>query len=597
MAVQSLRRDPFRYRIGWVCFWVVVLYVLLIGRLVALQIINRQYYWNQSVRERTELIKRAAVRGDILDRQGRLLATNTLTVNLTADPTLMQSSQSELQRISDVTGISDFKLEATLDQALDSWHGSHPLHFVELATKISTDAAHKIRQMNLPGIYVVNSYVRSYPLGPAAAQVVGMVDMSAGSNMEGKLGIEMAYNRLLSGQGGSYSAQVDPLGRIIPSTERIIKAQKGGDTVQTTLDSDVQTIAYQELMRACAKQHPKDACAIVMDPKTGDILALVNYPTFDPNNRATLKTIWALSDVAVSSLYEIGSTGKLITACAALQDGVITPKTQFFCDGKLKVGRWTIHDAADGTKIGHGVETIKQIIQNSCNVGAATIGLKLGWARLYAWINRFGMLDRINVGLPYEVRGSVFMGAADADHISPVKIADTSFGQSVAFTPLSVVAAYAAIANDGLRCSPRLISSLIAPNGHHINVPSFSPVRIVSPEVAQEVTQCLDAVVAGGTGVKAAVPGYMVAGKTGTSQEVIPGRPGYAPGRYVASFVGFLPANDPKAVIYVMLNDPKKGEYGGEVAAPVFRAIAQRLMWLWHIPPDVNQPEATLASQ
>ncbi len=597
MAVQSLHRDPFSRRIAIISLVVVVFYIVLIARLVILQIIKHQYYWNQSITERTEPITRAAIRGDILDRNGRLLATNVLTVNLTADPTLMKSPPSELQRIAEVTGVSFAKLESTLNQALNSWHGDHPLHFVELATKIPPDAAHQIRQMNLPGIYVVHNYVRSYPLGPAAAQVVGMVDMSAGSSMNGKLGIEMTYNSLLSGREGIYSAQVDPLGRIIPSTKRVIKARKGGDSVQTTLDRDVQTIAYQELMRACAKQHPNYACAIVMDPKTGDILALVNYPTFDPNNRATLKTKWALRDVAVSSLYEIGSTGKLITACAALQDGVITPQTQFFCDGKLKVGRWTIHDAADGTKIGHGVETIKQIIQNSCNVGAATIGLKLGWTRLYDYINRFGMLDRINVGLPYEVRGSVFMGAADADHISPVKIADTSFGQSVAFTPLSVVAAYAAIANDGLRCSPRLISALITPNGHRINVPAPSPVRIVSPEVAQEVSQCLEAVVIGGTGVKAAVPGYMVAGKTGTSQEVIPGRPGYAPGRYVASFVGFLPANDPKVVIYVMLNDPKKGEYGGEVAAPVFQAIAQRLMWLWHIPPDVSQPEATLASQ
>ncbi len=393
---------------------------------------------------------------------------------------------------------------------------------------------------------------------------------------------------MLDGHDGFAIAQVDDRRREIPDTlQRLVPAHDGLD-VYTTIDSNAQHIVTQEVQRVYEKYHPQGISAVVVDPITGDVLSLVSLPTFDPNpgKRQGLNGE-SLADRCAARLYEPGSTLKALTIAAALDAGVISLESTFYCGGRIQVGRGVIHCVLHGAseRYGHGTETPIDIMRHSCNVGAAQIGLRMGAKRLYAAERRFGLLDPLGTGLPAEQHGRLSFDPHEKID-SPGKVARVAFGHAITTTPLHVAMAYAAIANGGILMKPRLITAVKDANGKVRQ--SWEPKavrRVLSPRTSAEVAAMLRAVVSNGTGKIAAIPGYQIAGKTGTAKK-------YRRGAYVGSFVGFLPASPharPRAVILIAVDEPHGAYYGAEVAAPAFQAIARRLMAYWHVPEDDPQ--------
>ena len=600
-------------RINLIFGIIAVIYLLLIGRLVYLQAIKGEYYRSWAAKTRTQHIKLRAERGGIYDRDGKPLAVTTHRGVLIADPGIIKNKQLTAMKLASILGMPPEQILPLLAVRMNSNH--RPDRRVEICKKMNTaqvDAwikAHQVKGKDgaalrkaLQGVKLDDVTERAYPSGQEAVHVIGtMVVDDAGlicgkglpedhGKIVGGSGLEHSKNSVLSGADGRVSAEMDSVRRVIPGTENEHIPASDGLDVHLTLDSTIQHIAETELAVACAKYHPVGATAIVMDPRTGDVLAMVNWPSYDPitRNGLTRKNVAALCNRAMVP-FEPGSTLKIITAAAALNDKVITPQTSFFCPGHVTIGkrsiRCVLHGASQAN--GHGAETIRDIIKHSCNVGTAEVGVKVGWNRMVDYLDRFGLLSKTQVGLPGDSRGRLSMGNKTV-RASISQVSRVAFGQAVMVTPLAMASAYSAIANNGLLMKPRLVQSFTDQDGKVVK--KFSPIangQAISPETAAELCSYLESVVKDGTGKKVAeLPGYRVAGKTGTAQKVERGSKVYSSSKFVASFIGFLPVSAPRAVVYVVVDEPNGSIYGAQVAAPVFQAISRRLMWYWNVTPD-----------
>jgi cell division protein FtsI (penicillin-binding protein 3) len=547
-------------RIGLLFAGFLVLLALAAGQALRLAIVNGSKLSSDAAAQQVAVATIPAQRGTIITRDGVDLAVSEPADDVSADPYLIKNPDAEAARLSTVLGTPVGTIVTELAR--------HNTGFVYLARQLSGAKAARIRRMKLPGITLTPNEHRVYPRSWMASQVLGMV----GVDGTGLSGLEYSDNRLLAGHSGTQRAVQDALGQKISISDP--KPAQPGERIELNLDSAIQDKAEAVLQQVGATYRPKDATAIVMDPRDGDLLAVANWPQTNANDPGGAPPS-ALEDRATGFDYEPGSTFKVVTVAGALTDGVVTPNTSFSLAPTIQVADRTISDAES-----RPAETLTtaQILAQSSNVGAITIAEKLGQQRLSNWIARFGFGKPTGVDLPGEEQGIV----PPLAKWSGSSIGNIPIGQGVSVTPLQIATAYAAIANGGILRPPRIVRRV----GGRV-VPQAKGHRIMSAHVAHELRQMLEGVLApGGTASEVSIPGYKLAGKTGTANKVDPTTGLYSTVNYVASFVGFAPAAHPKLLVAVMVDQPQGAIYGGTVAAPAFEKIAQFALPYLRIPPS-----------
>ncbi|HEY5427345.1 MAG TPA: penicillin-binding protein 2 [Candidatus Tumulicola sp.] len=537
----------------------------LVWRLYDVQIVHGAAYGRQALAQRSDTVEVFARRGSILDRNGNVLVRSLPSESVYAVPRDLSDPDATVAKLSKILGKLDPPTVAALHDKT-SW-------FAWIARKVPHDVSDRVRALNLNGIALKEEETgrRVDTAGNLAATVLGFV----GTDENGLDGIEYSQDRLLRGISGSVVLEADEFGRPIPfGHERVVKAAQPGYTLQLTLDSYLQFIAQRSLAQQVSAFHALDGTAIVMNPWTGEVLAMANEPTFDPNH------FWKFGDDrrrdrAVMDAYEPGSTFKLVTAAAALDSHKVTLTTRFPAHDSLVVGGRTIHNAEDGFMSGTGSsETLGQIIQYSHNVGAAEVGMYVGAKTFYAMERKAGFGSSSGIGLPGENPGIV---PSPKDWSAP-SLATMSFGQGVSVTPLAMARYYCAIANGGLLMQPQIVRAVYDQQGNLVrrNPPRVTR-RIFSKQTAKELRGFLRMVVLHGTGDPTAqIPGYSTAGKTGTAEMVVDGQ--YRGGYYAASFIGMVPYEHPQYVVYVKVERPIGSYYGSVVAAPAFAEISRAAM-------------------
>ncbi|HXF33086.1 MAG TPA: penicillin-binding protein 2, partial [Candidatus Acidoferrales bacterium] len=459
--------------------------------------------------------------------------------------------------------------------------------FAWIARKVPHDVAERVRDLDLPGIALKeeDTGLRVDTVGTLASTIIGFV----GTDENGLDGLEYSYDDVLRGRSGSMTLEADEFGRPIPfGMERVVKPADPGDNVELTIDSYLQFAAEHALAKQVKAFHALDGTAIVMDPWTGEVLALANMPDFDPNR------FWkfddgARRDRAVMDAYEPGSTFKLVTAAAALESKKVTLNSVFPARDALEVGGRVIHNAEDDMPLSGSTETLAQIIQYSHNVGAAEVGMYVGARAFYDMEKRAGFGDPTGIGLPGENPGIV---PPPSDWSAP-SLATMSFGQGVSVTPIAMARYYCAIANGGLLLQPRIVRAIYDQDGNLVRSTTPKVVRrVFSEKTAAELRSFLRLVVLHGTGDPSAqIPGYTTAGKTGTAEMVVGGS--YRPGYYAASFIGMVPYEHPRYVVYVKVERPIGSYYGSVVAAPAFAEISRAAMLHAGVLPADDPPKPT----
>lgn len=537
----------------------------LVWRLYEVQVVHGAAYARQALAQRSGTVDVFARRGSILDRNGNVLVRSMPSESVYVVPHDLTDPDGVAAKLTKIVG----KLDPAVVSAMRDKH----LWFVWIARKVPHEQAERVRALDIPGVSLKgeDSGLRVDTSGRLASTVLGFV----GTDENGLDGVEYAYDNLLRGHSGSVSLETDEFGRPIPfGHERTVVAAQPGDNVELTIDSYLQFAAERALAAQVREFHALDGTAIVMDPWTGEVLALANVPDFDPNR------FWKYGDGqrrdrGVMDAYEPGSTYKLLTAAAALESHKVTLATRFPAHDTLEVGGHVIHNAEDGFMAGTGgSENLEQIIEYSHNVGAAEVGMATGPTAFYAMEKRAGFGTPTAVGLPGENPGIV---PAPGDW-SDSSLATMSFGQGVSVTPIAMARFYCAIANGGLLMQPRIVRAVYDQQGNLVQSTAPRVVRrVFSKKTADELMHFLRTVVLHGTGNPTAqIPGYTTAGKTGTAQMVVDGT--YRSGYYAASFIGMVPYERPRYVIYVKVEHPIGSYYGSVVAAPAFTEIARAAM-------------------
>jgi cell division protein FtsI (penicillin-binding protein 3) len=537
-------------------------FLLLLGaalaRAVWIQVIKGPEYAAMALRQHRETVIVPASRGTIVDRNGEPLAIGRLATTVYANPRQVNDARDLTLVASKQLGLDPAELYPML---VDRSKG-----FVYVARKADPRKAKILQSMDFAGLGFYPEELRFYPQGPVAAQVIGY----AGLDNKGLEGLERSLEGTLAGKPGSQTIVKDPFGRALDVVET--KAETPGRSVRLTIDREIQANAEEILQDTVRRWGARAATAVVMDPHTGEIYAMATAPRFNANRFPTTRAD-RRRNRAVTDTYEPGSTFKLVTIAAGLQEGVITPRTSFRLAPTIKVADRVIHEAHT-----RGTErlTVKQIVEQSSNIGTITIAEHLGPGRLASWVDRFGFGAKSGVDFPGESAGF----ALPLDQWSGSTIGTVPIGHGIAVTPVQMARAYAAIANGGRLVRPHLID--------RIDGTTVGPTRgrrVVSRHVSEQMMSMLRGVVLEGTGTEAAIPGYTVAGKTGTAAKIDPDGT-YSTSRYVASFVGMVPATKPKLVIMVMVDEPHGDIYGGVVAAPAFREIARFNLQHLEIPQD-----------
>lgn len=563
---------------GRFAFLLVAFSALLLGivlRLVWIQIIEAPAYAAKATAQRMRDIALPARRGTIYDREGEPLAVSVDAKTIYAAPNTIKDKPGTAKALASVLGGDPKTYEAKL---------AKDIGFVYIARQVDLGLAKQLEDLKLEGIGFLDDSKRTYPSGELACQVLGFT----GSDGHGLAGIEMRYDSVLGGRDGVLLGERDPYGRPIPGgVQKDIPAVEGHDIV-LTIDKDIQYHAQVELDSAVKKWAAKGGSVVIMNPRNGEIYAMASTPGFNPNDFQHADA-QGFRNRPISDAYEPGSTIKSVTAASVIDKGIVTPDTTFVLPPTLTVAGKTIHDAESRGTVKW---SLTQIVTMSSNVGAVKVGSRLGKQGLYDAFARFGLTQATGVDFPGEARGWL----PKPSLWSSTSMANIPFGQGLSATPLQLCRAIAAIANGGMMTTPHFL--LQVPQDPKA-VPSWPTTRSVSPQTATTTTNVLKHVVTEGTGKAAAVPGYMVAGKTGTAQVALPNGKGYASGTYIASFIGYLPADDPQVLIMVKLDEPKNAIFGGTVAAPSFSALAQFCVEHLKIPPTTAQsvlPTATPAA-
>ncbi len=544
-------------RIHVLGFVFAAIFVVAFGRAVWMQGVNGTAYEALAQKQQVERIELPAGRGAILDRNAEPLAIGQQATTVYADPRAVVDKAAAATAIGESLALDPNEVYGWLKDSRKS--------FVYIKRQADPYKAAELEELGIKGLGFYPEERRAYPQGVVGAHVVGF----AGTDNKGLEGIERSFDSKLSGRPGYKTIIRDPAGQLIDEIRS--KAERPGANITLSLDHQIQANTEQLLSNAVRRWGALGATAIVMDTRTGAILAMANAPVFDanrfPDARASIRR-----NRAVTDQYEPGSTFKIVPIAAALEEGVVTPSTRFTLAPKINVADRVIREAHSRGTVRLSV---REILSQSSNVGTVTVAQRLGSGELAAWIDRFGFGKKTGIGFPGESGGSVL----PLEKWYGSTIGTVPIGQGIAVTPMQMILAYAAIGNGGVMPQPRLVERV---GGHHVKLAPGR--RVVSRMTANRMMAMFRDVVVEGTGTEAAIPGYTVAGKTGTAEKA---ENGHYVRKYVASFVGLVPAKHPRLAVLVMVDEPKGQIFGGEVAAPVFRDIARFTLQYLEVPPDV----------
>ena len=536
----------------------------LLFRLYWLQVERYDHYAAKAVEQQQRVVVLDPPRGTIYDARGRQLAVSVEVSSIAAHPAVIEDPAGAAKAMAEILGIDRKALEERL---------TSDKSFVWVQRKVDQPRAEAIRRLELKGVDFLPESKRYYPMRTLAAQVLGYV----GTDNHGLAGLEYLYDETVTTEKGLKTVMLDGLNgtAMYPTLDR--SEARPGEDLHLTLDAALQNIMERELAKGVEESGGKSGMAVMMDPNTGAILAMASYPTFDPNRFAQYpKNTWR--NAPVMDAFEPGSTFKMVTLAAALEAGAVDPLETYYCgNGQIRIGRTLIRDHAP-----FGQLTVREVIAKSSNVGAIKLGWAAGRERLFSTIEAFGFGRPSGVDLPSEGAGLL----RPLDRWSPITPAYVSFGQGISVTALQMTNAFAAIANGGRMLKPYVVDSVGQardgePKREMVGLP-------ISPSSVRQIRRMLESVVIDGTAKDAGLEGYRAAGKTGTAQKAT--RTGYAANRYMAGFSGFAPVSSPALVMSVVVDEPWPRYHGGEVAAPIFAAIAHQTLLYLGVPPDKEVP-------
>lgn len=542
-------------------------FVAVFLRLVDLMVLNHGRLSERANIQQLKQEDKQVRRGFIFDRRGRELGVNLEVESLYCNPDAVASPQTAAYAISRITGRREDAILAKF---------SSKGKFVWVERKLNLEAAERIKKMGIKGLGFMSDAKRFYPKGRLASHIIGAV----GIDNQALEGVELKYDKFLKTPGGKILVTRDATGRTLSKGEDM---ESKGNNIVLTIDEGLQYIVEKGLDNAMLRWQASAASVIMMNPFTGEILALANRPAYDSNSSMNAKD-FEKRNRAITDCYEPGSTFKIIVGAAVIEEKEVNLDTRFDCSkGAISVGNAVIHDAHK-----HGVLTFKEVIQKSSNVGSVMLGMQLGKERLYKYAKLFGFGEKTGIDLPGEVSGWI----RSPEKWSGMSLGTVAIGQEVAVTPLQILRAYSAIANGGILIKPHVVSEIRSPDGTLIY--SFTPAgnkAVISRQTADIFKDILKTVTEeGGTGKSASVEGNQVAGKTGTAQIIDPKTRRYSKEKYVSSFVGFVPADNPMIAMIVVVYEPRGQIYGGVVAAPVFKEIAKQSLSYLNVPrEDTNE--------
>jgi stage V sporulation protein D (sporulation-specific penicillin-binding protein) len=536
---------------------ITLVFFALFGRLAYVQLVKGDWLVERAQDLWTRNIPFEAQRGRILDRNGEVLVDNVSAPSVMAIPAQIKNPAETARTLARLLRASEKEIYRKITKR------EMIVRLSPEGRKISEELARQIQGLRLPGIVVVEDNKRYYPYGAMASHLLGFT----GIDNQGLSGIELVYDEQLRGAPGFVSFSANARGEKLPGGSDRYTPPRDGMELMLTIDRTIQSILERELDQAMAQYQPENVLAIAMDPRTGEILGMSSRPTFRPDRYQDTDPQIYNRNLPIWKTYEPGSTFKIITLAAALEENKVDLKDRFHDPGYVEVGGARLRCWKGG---GHGSQSYLEVVENSCNPGFVNLGQRLGKDTLFRYIRQFGFGQKTGIDLSGEARGILFA----PDRIGPVELATTSFGQGVSVTPIQQVTAVSAAINGGNLMEPHLTKAWIDPKTGKVvreNRPRKKR-QVISAETSKEVRRALESVVARGTGRKAFIDGYRVGGKTGTAQKVGPnGR--YLPNNHIVSFIGFAPADDPRIVVYVAVDNPKGVQFGGVVAAPIVRNI------------------------
>jgi cell division protein FtsI/penicillin-binding protein 2 len=537
------------------------------ARLVQLQIHQHDQLASRARNQQLSSIETAATRGQVLDRQGRELARSLDTESFYGDPSEIKNVDTTAGRISAITGQDRVDLVRRLNDAQAA-----NKKFIWIVRRVEMERANKLDALELDGVYSRREPKRYYPNDSLAAHVLGFV----GTDEIGLGGVEQYYNEKIRGEAGKVYLEIDRERRPFESYE--VKPHPG-QTIVLTIDQVIQYRTEKALSEAVERTHAKSGTAIVMDPRTGEILALANAPTFDPNQPGAIPPE-TRTNGALQSIYEPGSTFKIVAYSAAIEKGLVKPDDKIDCQmGSITVAGRLIHDGHP-----YGVLTIADALAKSSNVGAIKLGLMVGNESMYEYMKRLGFGSRTGIDLAGESPGIL----RALGRWQPSSIGSLAIGQEVGVTPLQMAAAYSVLANNGSWIKPHIVRELRNPDGSVTFQAKIESRPALKPETTAALRTMMEGVTLRGTAKKAQLDGYTAAGKTGTAQKIDPKTHAYSSTKFIGSFVGFAPASNPAVVIIVVIDEPLGAYHGGDVAAPVFREIAEQILPDLNVTPDTD---------
>ena len=544
-----------------------LLFLSVTARAFYLQILKHEDMVKRAEKQHQRVVPLTPVRGAIMDSNGTPLAVSVEMDSCFAEPHRIQDIDGTAAVLSPLLGAPKNELVRKMTTSK---------HFVWLERRMTPEAALRVKNMKLRGIGFVKENKRFYPNMEVASHVLGFTGMEPG----GLEGVELRYDSTILGNTGYMITERDNLGRDIQVKDTVIKKSSPGKNVILTLDKNIQYITERELAKAVTSSNAKGGIALVMESSTGRVLAMANYPTFNPN-AYTKYAVGNLRNRAVADSFEPGSTFKVFLVASALDEGIVKPGDIYNCEGgSYRIANRVIHDDHPHPRL-----TVSEIIKYSSNIGAAKIGFKMGEERVARYLRNFGFGQRTGIDLPAESPGYL------KKRLYGIELATTAFGQGVTLSAVQLTSAISAIANGGNLMRPYVVERILDDDGREIQ--RFEPQllrRVISPESAAAISRMMETVTEeGGTGTKAAIEGFRVAGKTGTAQKVDSVTRAYSPSKRIGSFVGFVPADKPRLTIAVIIDEPQGVKYGGVVAAPAFQSIASNTLAYLKVTPQVSR--------
>lgn len=562
-----------RMRMNWVLVFFLLLFAALTARLFLLQIISHRTYLDLAARQHTSVGDNTPERGSIFmhDKDGSPvpLAENRVYKTLVVSPKLVTDEETTAAFFADLFGLDREKLKKKFSNKNDEYE--------VIARKVEPDIADAIDQKKISGVFFQEEKLRSYPHGTLASQAVGFVSRQQNKE-EGRYGLERYYETELGGKAGTANNAPNTANFWLALGRTIVNPPQNGSNIYTTIDYNIQLKAEEVLAMYREKWQAASGSVIVMEPKTGRILALANVPAFDPNNFSKEKDFSVFLNPTVQATYELGSVMKPVIMSAALEEHAVTPDTTYTDTGQVKFGKYTIRNFDERT---HGLQTMTQVIENSLNTGMVFVSRLLGKEKELDYLKRFGFGQKTGIDLVGELSGNI----SSLNNMKDIDFATASFGQGIAVTPIQVATAIGGIANHGMLMQPYVADRIVDDSGNTITKNPTMVRRVVSPETAETMTKMMMGAVRNSFENRAGIKGYFVAGKTGTAQISKTDSKGYSD-KVIHTFVGYAPAFDPRFLVLLELVDPKGNKFAANTLSPAFHDLAQFILNYYEVPPD-----------